>query len=455
MSIQSTSFNPLAKQRSFANPTIDSGINAGGVFDGRGHDFLDPDDILKTVDGFSQGVTPTSSSNSSFLPLGTNPIAQNANSFNVLSSTNGNLNTIFAPNFGNSLLNPSPRPNQDLSNFNPLIWENPNSTNVLLGTMDAINKIFGGNGLFQPNPVPPLFPSNRQPQPPFNDFAAPVAQQAEHKVLGGNGLQPNPAPPLFPPNGQPQSSFNNFAAPVAQQAEHKVLGGNGLQPNPAPPLFPPNGQPQSSFNNFAAPVAQQAEHKVLGGNGLQPNPAPPLFPPNGQPQSPFNNFAAPVAQQAEPAPLHIKSDGAIHIGHKDPATGDGANVSTLEGIGSTAPILPGPIPIKPVLPDKLPSKGDPSYKILDLLLKEVSADGNYTAVELKRLSKHPRVKGSVYEPVLYTLAKLADKYKKSVTSVHLKAIANKVKNDEFLKEKDVKEFLPELAGWEKAKKSKK
>jgi hypothetical protein len=375
MSIQSTSFNPLAKQRSFANPTIDSGINAGGVFDGRGHDFLDPDDILKTVDGFSQGVTPTSSSNSSFLPLGTNPIAQNANSFNVLSSTNGNLNTIFAPNFGNSLLNPSPRPNQDLSNFNPLIWENPNSTNVLLGTMDAINKIFGGNGLFQPNPVPPLFPSNRQPQPPFNDFAAPVAQQAEHKVLGGNGLQPNPAPPLFPPNGQPQS--------------------------------------------------------------------------------PFNNFAAPVAQQAEPAPLHIKSDGAIHIGHKDPATGDGANVSTLEGIGSTAPILPGPIPIKPVLPDKLPSKGDPSYKILDLLLKEVSADGNYTAVELKRLSKHPRIKGSVYEPVLYTLAKLADKYKKSVTSVHLKAIANKVKNDEFLKEKDVKEFLPELAGWEKAKKSKK
>lgn len=179
MSIQSTSFNSLYTQRGVANPTIDSGIQAGGVFDGRGHDFLDPDDILRSVNGFSQGVTPTNSSNSSFLPLGTNPINQNANSFNVLNSTNGSLNTIFTPNFGSSQLTPAAAFNRELGNFNPLIWENPSSNNVLLGTMDATNKIFGGNGLFQPNPVPPLFPATNQPQPPFNNFVTPVAQQAQ------------------------------------------------------------------------------------------------------------------------------------------------------------------------------------------------------------------------------------------------------------------------------------
>jgi hypothetical protein len=129
--------------------------------------------------------------------------------------------------------------------------------------------------------------------------------------------------------------------------------------------------------------------------------------------------------------------------------------TSLFGSGSTAPNLPHPTPTDPVLPNKLPSKGYASYKILELLLKEVSADGNYTAAELKQASRHSRVKGSVYEPVLYTLAKLAEKYNKSVTSAHLKAIANKVKNDDFLSEKNVKDFLPELAGWEESKKSKK
>jgi hypothetical protein len=200
MSIQSISFNPQFTQRSFASPTIDSGIQAGGVFDGRGHDFLDPDDILRSVNGFSQSVAPTSASNSNFLPLGTNPIAQNANSSNVLNSTNGGLNTIFAPNFGSSQLTPSAARNRDLVNFNPLIWENPTPNNVLLGTMDAASKILGGNGLFQPNPVPPLFPAINQPQPPFNNFATPVAQQAQ------------PVPSIFQSGGGAVSFTQNGLA---------------------------------------------------------------------------------------------------------------------------------------------------------------------------------------------------------------------------------------------------
>jgi hypothetical protein len=109
----------------------------------------------------------------------------------------------------------------------------------------------------------------------------------------------------------------------------------------------------------------------------------------------------------------------------------------------------------PTLPDQLPKKGDASYKILGQLLKEASPNGNYTADELKRAAKQDLVKGSVYEPVLDALAKVANKYKTSVTSAHLRAIANEVKNDDFLTKKDVKEFLPELAGWTKPKKSKK
>ncbi len=185
MSIQSTGFNAFTTQRAIANPTIDSGLNAGGVFDGRGHDFLHPDTILGNVDDFSQGVGPVTSNNALMDRLiRPNPIAQNANSVGVLSSTTGTINSILSPNFGNNLLGgtaitTSRALNADLANFNPLIWENPNSLNVLLGTMDSTNKIFGGGGLFQPNLVPPLYPYITPPQAPYNNYVVPVAQQAQ------------------------------------------------------------------------------------------------------------------------------------------------------------------------------------------------------------------------------------------------------------------------------------
>ncbi|WP_373533364.1 hypothetical protein [Vampirovibrio sp.] len=179
MSIQSTTrFNPLITQPGFANPTIDSGTQAGGVFNGRGNDFLDPRDILSSVNGFSQSITPTS----------------------------GTLNNGFSSSFGGNFLTPSASLNQDLANFNPLIWTDPSATNVLIGTMDATNKIFGGNGLFQPNLVPPLFPAITRSQPPFNNFVTPVLQQAQlfpQTFLSGS--------PLFQPvSGVSNTSQNGF-----------------------------------------------------------------------------------------------------------------------------------------------------------------------------------------------------------------------------------------------------
>lgn len=215
MSIQSTSFNALTTQRTFANPTIDSGVRAGGVFDGRGHDFLHPNDILNNVHNFSGSVSPVDSSNLMVRLVGSNPIAQNSNSSAVLSRTSSTLNNIFSPNFGSSVLTPSASLTNDLANFNPLIWENPNSLNVQLGIMDATNKIFGGNGLFTPNLVPPLYPYLTT-SIPFDNFVAPVAQQAQmfpQTFLTGS--------PMFQPVGN--TGVNGNTSALILQTRIQVL----------------------------------------------------------------------------------------------------------------------------------------------------------------------------------------------------------------------------------------
>lgn len=217
MSIQSSSFNALTTQRTFANPTIDSGILAGGVFDGRGHDFLHPNDILGSVDDFSQGISPVDSNNLMVQLVGSNPIAQNSNSSSVLSSTNGSLNNIFSANFGSGILTPSASLVSDLENFNPLAWENPNSLNVQLGIMDATNKIFGGNGLFTPNLVPPLYPYIST-SIPFNNYVAPVAQQAQmfpQTFLTGS--------PLFQQVGTTGTTSNASVLAIQLQTRIQIL----------------------------------------------------------------------------------------------------------------------------------------------------------------------------------------------------------------------------------------
>ncbi len=203
MSTLSSSFSPLTSQRTFAAATLNSGGLPGGVFDGRGNDFLHPRDILGSVNDFSRGIS-SGGGNALFSLLGNNPIPKNANPVSVLNGTTGLIGSIFSPSFGSNILTPSPSLNKDLAEFNPLIWQNPNSLNVLLGTMDASNKIFGGSGLFRPNLVPPLYPFLTPVIPPFQNFVTPVASQAQlfpNTFLNGS--------PLFEPVIQPPVGNSN------------------------------------------------------------------------------------------------------------------------------------------------------------------------------------------------------------------------------------------------------
>jgi hypothetical protein len=178
MSIQSTSFNPLLAQQAGSSPTI-SALNAGTVFDGQGNDFLSPSNIMGNVDDFSQSIR-----------FGGDALGKNPSAVDVLGNTNSTLSGILTGSFGVNLAapivsapsggivgvstpvaitqqstqgtvttnttllgqavqTPSPALIRDLSNYNPLIWQNPSPSNILLGSMDAQNKIFGGSGLFQ------------------------------------------------------------------------------------------------------------------------------------------------------------------------------------------------------------------------------------------------------------------------------------------------------------------
>lgn len=213
MSIQSTNFNPIFVQRANGPFTIDSGIASGSTFDGQGHDFLAPDKILGNVDDFSKSISPVTSNNN--FVLISDAFGKNADARDILKGTSSTLNDIFSPTFGSSLLAPSVQVSpatvqavpvsgltgtsgnlvttnsvllgrvtqtpsasliQDLSSFNPLIWQNPNPTNILLGSMDAQNKIFGGNGLFTP-PIfnqYPLYPFIAPPASPYSNYNIPI-----------------------------------------------------------------------------------------------------------------------------------------------------------------------------------------------------------------------------------------------------------------------------------------
>lgn len=174
----STSVSSLFNQRNLTSSTVNSGVTAGDIFGGRGDDFLHPRDILGSVNDFSGTISP-GSGNSPFLLIGSNPIPKNATPTTVITGTTNLIDTILSPGFANNILAPSPSLNQDLADFNPLVWQNPNSLNVLLGTMDATNKIFGGSGLLQPNLVPPLYPFVAPSLPPFQELAPSLASQAQ------------------------------------------------------------------------------------------------------------------------------------------------------------------------------------------------------------------------------------------------------------------------------------
>jgi hypothetical protein len=209
MSLQPTGVNiNLAQtQRPLTNnPTLSSGTTAGTVFDGRGNDFLDPDRVLRNVDGFSSSISPVSSKTLTSRISPADPFGDNPTSDTVLGRTNSTLNRILSPSFGTNLnftipliplpsgnsipdLGTNPDPTKitlftdffaqaiqpsvgetNVSNFNPLVWSNPNSTNILLGVTNAQSNVLNGTGLSSPAFNP--FPDQATLNFPFNPFGS-------------------------------------------------------------------------------------------------------------------------------------------------------------------------------------------------------------------------------------------------------------------------------------------
>lgn len=286
MSIQQNGFNPLLTQRAVSTNSIDAGIAAGNTFDGRGNDFLSPNNILGNVDDFSKSVSPITSNNN--FAVIADPFGKNPKSSGVLRGTSSSINDILSPGFGLNLMNaatnvgttggaisattggtivnttttvngqivqtPSPSLIRDLSSFNPLIWQNPNSTNVLLGTMDAQNKIFGGGGIIIPPGASqfPLYPFIALPSPPFSGNSFGIPSQ--------NGINTLQQAQMFPATFGSNSPFYNtvfqpfsisttqsitpyqvqvtLIAMLRNMAEQSTISTGGISQ-----LVPPNGVP--------------------------------------------------------------------------------------------------------------------------------------------------------------------------------------------------------------------
>jgi hypothetical protein len=280
MSIQSTSINPFFAQQPVA---VNAGLASTTTFDGQGNDFLSPKNILNNVHDFSSGLSPVTSNNN--FVLIDDDFGRNANAKTVLRGTNSTLNDIFSPTFGANLIptalqvspasvqttsvpglstsgtlvntnsvllgqvtqTPSASLLRDLSNFNPLVWQNPNSTNVLLGSMDVQNKIFGGNGLFPPvfNQYP-LYPFIAPPATPYSGYTIPIPNN--------NGLTTLQQASTFPTTFLTNSPlFNTQITPYAISTTQTIvpyqvqvrlmsllqaLGSGNLNQ-----LVPPNGVP--------------------------------------------------------------------------------------------------------------------------------------------------------------------------------------------------------------------
>lgn len=288
--------NLAATQRSSGNnPTLASGIAAGQTFDGRGHDFLPPRRILGNVDSFSSSITPiTSNTMTSQLSVG-NPFVRNPDSANILLATNGSLNGILNNNFNLSFNGPvlagpfiqpvpdlgiNPDPTKivvgatafsqnvgspgfftDLRDFNPLIWHNPNPTNVTLGILQAQSEVLNGTGLVAPVPGLGMGGGNTGGFPGLGSF--PTQQTVRFPFSPFNtGFLPNwmqppqvfPLQPTMASNGTVFSGvqFGNGAATPSMMGGQSMVWNNPIQIN------------NVVHNNlWAAPIAQPAQSVMV------------------------------------------------------------------------------------------------------------------------------------------------------------------------------------------------
>jgi hypothetical protein len=290
MSIQSTSFNPLFSQQSVSSPTLSSGSSAGMVFDGQGNDFLSPKDILNNVHNFSGSVKPIGSGSSVFgknpdssfilgktssvlddilhgsfgvnlaAPIVTHPSAPVVASVPVVGTAV--TPAVVATNttvFGQAFQAPSPALIRDMTNFNPLVWSNPNPTNILLGSMDAQSKIFGGNGIFTP-PIFnqfPLFPFIAPPAVPYNNFQIPIPGHG-----GVNNLQQAQMFPTTFITGSP--FFNTFVQPVAVATSQTIIPFQ-FQVRLAELILARSGAVSSQLLGNLTPI-----HQLIPPNGIPP-----------------------------------------------------------------------------------------------------------------------------------------------------------------------------------------
>lgn len=216
------SFNSSNSDGSGGN-TVDGGPNVGNIFEGRGHDFLDPDDINNTIDDFGNTVNPVTTP-TSLLPqiASVDPLGQNPDPIDILNATIGGIRNVKSPSFG---LNIVPD-----GNSNPIDWWNPQALNILLGTNAATGSIFNlSNGLtgqvIPPNTFPPVsFPQSGFPS--VNNTNGFLNRLIPVIVLG-----PFFAPPTIPPSttlpttaGSATVSSTPDAAPF-----RRLLFGNQFQ----------------------------------------------------------------------------------------------------------------------------------------------------------------------------------------------------------------------------------
>lgn len=143
ISTSSVSFRP---QTAPGSSTINSGPTAGNVLDGKGSDFLDPDNVLGTSTNFADSITPVTSRTSQRI-FGTNPLGSNPNPLDVLNATRSGIRGALTFNLS---FNPG--------NVNPLGWINPSPTDIILGSLNAQAGIFNGSPIFNPIPSFPSFP---------------------------------------------------------------------------------------------------------------------------------------------------------------------------------------------------------------------------------------------------------------------------------------------------------
>lgn len=243
-------------------------------------DFLSPNTIARKTNQFIDRNTGTIGSGNDNAFTFTNPFGDNPDAVDILQLTNGHLDSILDPNFGQAFFSTNiARPLTGIQpleianmnsgpgfgnsgagqgigrllpgqvarpvviannpvNFNPLIWTNPNSTNILFGPLLGQADLLSGGSLQFP-PFSP-FPTQQQTRFPFNPFGAgnPIGGSGSVNISGqffgsGQSQSPNLMQVLMQstPGGaftQPFPVGNNFQFPMTRP--FNTASTAGIQP---------------------------------------------------------------------------------------------------------------------------------------------------------------------------------------------------------------------------------